>query len=156
MYIPEISLARSIQYGNYKQHLSNALLYIDILKNNIKYIRQFIKLPKNLSFVFRPIRGLEGRAYYIQNKDLTRDYIVEIDIRQNLLSFKNTLLHELVHIEQFSQGRLKDAGTKYFKWRGKEMLVDESSLDAYNQLPWEVEANNRAQLLQEIVFKELI
>lgn len=155
MCVPEISLARSIQYGNYKQHRASAFLYIDILKNNIKYIKEFIKLPKRLSFVFRPIRGAEGMAYYIQHKDSPRDYIVEIDVRQDLPSFKNTLLHELVHIEQFSQGRLKSAGTKYYKWFGREMLIDISSFDAYNQLPWEVEANSRAQLLQEIVFKEL-
>jgi len=155
MSVPEISLARSIQYGNYKQHRTSALLYIDILKNNIKYIKEFIKLPKRLSFVFRPIRGAEGLAYYVQYKYSPRDYIVEIDARQNLLSFKNTLLHELVHIEQFSQGRLKHAGTKYFKWLGREMLIDISSMDAYNQLPWEAEANSRAQSLHEIVFKEL-
>jgi hypothetical protein len=62
------------------------------------------------------------------------------------------MIHELVHIEQFYQGRLKDAGSMHFKWNGKKMLIDTSSLDIYNGLPWEVEANVRAELLSHVVF----
>jgi hypothetical protein len=154
MISPNITLATSVRYGNYKQHLDSALFFIDVLKDNFNDIKQFIKLPKNLNIHFRPIRCAYGRAYYTKVNQFSsaRQYIVEIDARQDLATFKNTLIHELVHIEQFYQGRLKDAGNMHFKWNGKKMLIDTSSLDVYNSLPWEIEANVRAELLSHVVF----
>jgi hypothetical protein len=154
MSLPNITLATSVRYGNYKQHLDSALFFIDILKNSFNDIKLFIKLPKNLVINFRPVKCAFGRAYYLKPNQSSplRKYIVEIDVRQDLETFKNTVVHELVHIEQFYQGRLKDAGSMHFKWNGKKMLIDHSSLDAYNNLPWEIEANTRAELLSKIVF----
>ena len=154
MSLPNITLATSVRYGNYKQHLDCALFFIDILKDSFNDIKQFIKLPKNLNINFRPVRCAFGRAYYVRpsQSSSAKEYIVEIDVRQDLATFKNTMIHELVHVEQFYQGRLKDAGSMYFKWNGKKMLIDTSSLDAYNELPWEIEANVRAELLSHVVF----
>ena len=154
MSLPNITLATSVRYGNYKQHLDSALFFIDILTASFDEIKQFIKLPRNLNINFRPVRDAFGRAFYLKPNQFSsaRNYIVEIDVRQDLATFKNTMIHELVHIEQFYQGRLKDAGDMHFKWNGKKMLIDMSSLDTYNSLPWEIEANVRAELLSEIVF----
>lgn len=155
MSLPNITLATSVRYGNYKKHLDSALFFIDVLTDSFNEIKQFIKLPRNLTINFRPVRGAFGRAFYLKSNLLSsgRDYIVEIDVRQDLETFKNTMIHELVHIEQFYQGRLKEAGDMHFKWNGKKMLIDMSSLDIYNSLPWEIEANVRAELLSEIIFK---
>lgn len=148
-----ITIATSVRYGNYKEHLNNALYFIDIFNDSFSNIKQFIKLPKKLNIIFRPVKGAYGRAYYTKKEDSTsKDYIVELDVRQDPVTYRNTLLHELVHIEQFYQGRLKDAGSMYFKWNGKKMLIDNSSLEVYNELPWEVEANVRAELLSHVVF----
>ncbi len=155
MNLPNITLATSVRYGNYKKHLDSALFFIDVLTDSFNEIKQFIKLPRNLTINFRPVRSAFGRAFYLKPSPLSsgRDYIVEIDVRQDLETFKNTMIHELVHIEQFYQGRLKEAGEMHFKWNGKKMLIDMSSLDIYNSLPWEVEANVRAELLSKIIFK---
>ena len=155
MSLPNITLATSVRYGNYKQHLDSALFFIDVLKDSFNDIKQFIKLPRNLNIVFRTVRDAYGRAFYVKPNVFSesQQYVVEVDVRQDLATFKNTMIHELVHIEQFYQGRLKDAGSMHFKWNGKKMLIDMSSLDIYNSLPWEVEANVRAELLSHVVFK---
>ena len=40
----------------------------------------------------------------------------------------------------------------HFKWNGKKMLIIESDLDLYNALPWEIEANTRADILFKVVY----
>jgi hypothetical protein len=154
MKLPTTTIATSVRYGNYKEHLNNALLLSDVLTKSYKTIKQFIKLPQNLFINFRPIRCAYGRAFYVKSetKKYSKNYVVELDIRQDIDTFKNTLIHELVHIEQFYEGRLKDAGPTHFKWNGKKTFIDTSSLDIYNNLPWEVEANVRAELLSRVVF----
>lgn len=151
---PNITIATSVRYGNYKEYYSHTLYFVNILNDSFEDIKQFIRLPRNLSINFRPVRQAYGRAYFVNTKPFStsRNYIVEIDVRQDLKTFKHTLIHELVHIEQFYQGRLKDAGKMHFKWNGKKILVDNSSLEVYNELPWEVEANTRAELLSHVVF----
>lgn len=154
MSLPKITLATSVRYGSYKTHCVNAFSLIDVVTDNYRDIEQYITLPEDLSINFRPVRNAYGKAFYTKSVLFpnTKEYIVEVDVRQDLDTFKHTLLHELVHIEQFYQGRLKDAGSTHFKWKGKKMLVDTSSMDAYNKLPWEVEANTRAELLMHIIF----
>ena len=154
MKLPSISLATSVRYGNYKEHLTNALFFIDLLADKYNTLKQYIVLPRNLSINFRPVRDAYGRAFYITPtlNSAAREYIVEIDIRQDLKTFKDTIIHELVHIEQFYEGRLKAAGNMHFKWNGKKMLIDTSSTAAYSNLPWELEASNRARLLNRVVF----
>jgi hypothetical protein len=154
MKLPTMAIATSVRYGNYKEHLNNALLLSDVLTKSYKTIKQFIKLPQNLFVNFRPVRDAYGRAFFLKPNphSSAKEYIVELDVRQDVETFKNTLIHELVHIEQFYEGRLKDAGPTHFKWNGKKTFIDTSSLDIYNNLPWEVEANVRAELLSHVVF----
>jgi hypothetical protein len=153
MRLPEITLASSVRYGNYKEHYLNALFLSDILKEKYQTIQDYIDLPKCIKIVFRPVRAAFGRAFYLKsNVERNRQYIVELDVRQDTATFKNTLLHELIHIEQFYQGRLLDAGSMHFKWNGKKTLIDTSNLDAYNNLPWEREAIERSAKLEKVVF----
>ena len=154
MKLPEITLASSVRYGSYKEHYYNALFLSDILKETYGIIKEHIELPQYIKVVFRPIRSAFGRAFYIKSDAArrNREYVVELDVRQDADTFKNTLLHELIHIEQFYQGRLLDAGSMHFKWNGKKTLIDTSNLDAYNNLPWEREAIERASTLERVVF----
>jgi hypothetical protein len=154
MRLPEITLASSVRYGNYKEHYLNALFLSDILKEKYQTIQDYIELPKCIKIVFRPVRAAFGRAFYLKScaERRNREYIVELDVRQDIATFKNTLLHELIHIEQFYQGRLLDAGSMHFKWNGKKTLIDTSNLDAYNNLPWEREAIERSAKLEKVVF----
>ena len=149
-----ITIATSVRYGNYKEHHQNALSFAKVAAAYYEDIKQFIKLPKNVFLHLRPMRDAYGRAFYAKSENTTHGkiYVIELDVRQSFDLFKNTLIHELVHIEQFYQGRLKDAGPMHFKWNGKKTLIDTSTLDVYNNLPWEVEANIRAELLSCVVF----
>lgn len=155
MTLPTMSIAASVRYGNYKEHYQNALLFVDIVAESYKNIKQFIKLPRNISIHFRPVRDAYGRAFFQKpNPDSSaKEYIVEVDVRQDVDTFKNTLIHELVHIEQFYEGRLKEAGPMHFKWNGQKMLIVSSTLELYNALPWEIEANTRADALLKVVYK---
>lgn len=156
MCLPNISIVPSVRYGNYKAFLNNALYCIDILEGSFHAIKQYISLPRNLDIVFRPVRDAYGRAFYTTPKPFSasKQYIVELDVRQDPVTFKDTLIHELVHIEQFYQKRLVDAGPMHFKWKGEKMLVDQSTIEAYNDLPWEIEANNRSKRINAIIFKD--
>jgi hypothetical protein len=154
MKLPEITIASSVRYGNYKEHYLNALFLSDILKEKYEAIKEYIELPRYLKIVFRPVRAAFGRAFYLKSDAArrNREYVVELDVRQDVATFQNTLLHELVHIEQFYQGRLLDAGSMHFKWNGKKTLIDTSNLDAYNNLPWEREAIERSTNLEKVIF----
>lgn len=154
MKLPEITIASSVRYGNYKEHYLNALFLSDVLKEKYETIKEYIELPRFISVVFRPVRAAFGRAFYIKSDAArcNREYVVELDVRQDVSTFQNTLLHELIHIEQFYQGRLLDAGSMHFKWNGKKTLIDTSCLDIYNNLPWEREAIERAAMLEQVVF----
>jgi hypothetical protein len=154
MKLPEITIASSVRYGNYKEHYNNALFLSDIVKEKYNAIKEYIELPQFINIAFRPVRSAFGRAFYIKSDAArrNREYIVELDVRQDMVTFRNTLLHELVHVEQFYQGRLLDAGTMHFKWNGKKTLIDTSNLDAYNNLPWEREAIERSTKLEAVIF----
>lgn len=155
MKLPTITIATSVRYGNYKEHFNNALFFVDTIAQNFNEICNFITLPKKLYIQIRPVRDAFGRAFF--NKSNTnktgKEYFVELDARQDKNTFKDTLLHELVHIEQFYEGRLIDAGPMHFKWGGRKVLIDTSSLDIYNSLPWEREAIERASILKKVIFE---
>ena len=155
MKLPPVTIATSVRYGYYKEHYQNALFFVDTITKKFDEIRNYITLPKKLLINIRPVRDAYGRAFYLKPKPYStaKEYIVEIDARQSRDIFEDTLLHELVHIEQFYEGRLIDAGPMHFKWRGKSVLIDTSSLDIYNNLPWEREAIERASMLKQVIFK---
>ncbi len=157
MSLPNISIATSVRYGNYKQHFDDALFMVHTIVNKYDEIKQHIHLPRGLSIHLRPIRSVYGKAYYTteeKNERSYRSYWMEIDVRQDDETFYDTLLHELVHIEQFYERRLEDPGIpEHFKWKGKVMEIKSCFLEEYNELPWEKEAIERAENLVEIIFK---
>jgi hypothetical protein len=143
----EVSIATSVRYGGYKQHYSKALGFEEVIKDYEVRMRKVINLPANIDVVLRPIRRMYGRASF-RNKH----FKVEIDIRQTYEEFKNTLLHELVHIEQFFEGRLSNDEQGELVWYGKRYRVDMNNLTAYVNLPWEEEAFRRASNLKKYLF----
>ena len=150
--IMQIVIATSIKHGKYKELLS----YADQLKNLVldasKKISKHYNLPE-IIITIRPMREMYGTAHYIHRKGV-KIYKVDISIKQDIQEFKNTLLHELTHIEQFYEGRMKSS-TKVSctKWNGKNINHKTSCIDEYVKLPWEVEAYSRADKLTKKIFK---
>lgn len=147
----KISVAHSVRYGNYKQYLDNVVQFTDILVSNFAAIKEHINLPDNLRIVFKPIRTFHGKAFPMLGKRYSQ-YVVEIDVRLSIEVFVETILHELVHIEQFHEKRLKHTrDLKSFKWNNSKPWPEPRNYDEYTNLPWEVEAVTRSQTIAACV-----
>lgn len=159
--LPEISMATSVRCGTYKAEcFDNALFMVETIVDKWDRINKYIDLPKkNLHMHLRPIRNNYGKAYtFIALEDEVevirhRHFMVEIDVRQDEDTFQDTLLHELIHVEQFYQKRLRSGDTKtQFKWGRNMVDVGKLCYEEYVALPWEQEAATRALKLKKKVF----
>jgi len=82
---------------------------------------------------------------YVDDYNLSgkpREFTLEIYRKQTEEEILKTLAHELVHVRQYSIGDLNEEATL---WQGRLM---ESNL-AYDNQPWEIEANELADILYE-------
>lgn len=157
--VPRITFATSIRYGNYKHYYDYAITLAGLTIENFLEIKKHINLPDKLTIHFRPIKGLWGKSYFTtfkENNRKCREYTVEIDVKQEIETFKDTLLHELVHTEQFYEKRLIAGSfdTDYFKWYNKKISLITKSGEEYDDLPWEREAIERSSKLVKIIFDE--
>lgn len=144
-----IEIATSIKYGSYKQLRSYSENLADRILKFEDIIRQTLNLPDKIHIKLRPIRNALGTARYLIS-DKMKVSSIELDVRQSGKSFDNTLIHELVHAEQFYEDRLAHSDDKkWFKWHGH--YYDLKS-DMYRDLPWESEAYERAEYLTPIIF----
>jgi hypothetical protein len=147
-----VSIANSIRYGNYKQYKD----YSCILENEIELaedkIRNEINLPELIVIKLRPMRNKLGEAVLISHTMTIGS--VELDARQTLPEFRDTLLHELVHIEQFYENRLEQGSNiNFYKWNGIEIFSKPTEYAEYINLPWEREAMKRAAKLVSKIFR---
>ena len=71
-----------------------------------------------------------------------REFTIRVDSTQTLQDMLCTIAHEMVHVNQYARGELKDFSRtiKMCKWKGK--TVDLESLNYYDH-PWEIEAHGR-------------
>jgi len=149
----DVEIVSSVRYGNYKEFLERAKFFEILVNINEKKIRRFINLPEQVKINMRPIRGVFGTAAMFKVKSVTQ-YVVEIDVRQTIDEFCDTLLHELVHIEQYFEGRLKLKSEHFYSiYEGRKIRVVSNKSDEYDDLPWEKEAIKRAAKLKTIVYK---
>lgn len=121
-----------------------------IIEKSLPEFKKLLNLPKGLAFRVAPIKAKRTRGVYIVG-----DKLVEIDPRQKAVDAFTTLAHELVHAEQYHEGRLK---IEYLRghgqvhmWNGEFVTNKGSTYQAYRDQPWEKEAFER----QEILFKEV-
>jgi hypothetical protein len=122
---------------------------MNILDENSSGIIKSLDLPKETEIRCRiiPIKiGAYGLAYYPERENQKR-YRVDVDVRQSKSKFFKTLLHELVHVEQYYNAKLV-MGEKEALWKGRlYKLEDHNNLKEYENQPWEIEANNKAKKL---------
>ena len=144
-----IDIVKSIKYGKYK-HLA---LYAEAVEQRIydyaEIIYDHLNLPEHVYIKLRPIPNALGLARYLEGEQMTVCEI-HLDMRQRLREFDTTLIHELVHAEQYHERRLTySADLNCYMWKGKP--YSEKHFSYYEQ-PWEMEAYDKADLLAPLIF----
>lgn len=139
----KFEIATSIKYGNYKRHLERAQYVIEIIKSHLANLQKEFDFKSNPTIRIRPIRGeTYGRIFDKSNK-------IEIDPRYSFRHIIETIAHELVHSEQYKQGRLVQeydpARFDYMYSWNKMKFRNPRSHKEYWNLPWEIEARARAK-----------
>ena len=88
--------------------------------------------------------GVLGWCSVIDSNSRPRDFEIELQNGMDILSYTETLLHELWHVYQHVKGNLKDKRGKRL-WKG----IDHTETD-YSDQPWEIEAlQMESKLLKE-------
>ena len=74
-----------------------------------------------------------------------REFTIRIDISLPLNEMISTILHEMVHVQQFLSGKLKQPqpGKAVYKRVDYDWEMD------YNDRPWEIEAHTKEKQLAE-------
>ena len=126
-----------------------ALLVATVVNRSIDEFRNFLEFPKDITIRICPIKGQSSGRYFSGEK------LVEISSRLPWDSALEVLAHELVHAEQYMQGRLKKSWMKkkgwVHQWNGNVNTNRGSTYQAYRNQPWEMEAWSRQAELAEKV-----
>ena len=104
-------------------------------------IREILGLKEDDAYVvIGAIKAqLTSGCWYPCKKEARVDYRV-----YTVNSCIETLAHELVHAQQYAQGRLTQK-CGVFHWNDKAMVKHPNSHAKYLALPWEVEARSKAK-----------
>ena len=81
---------------------------------------------------------------------LTGCYMVVIKPTKKLKDIGLTLAHEMVHVKQLAKGILKNKQNGVNIWAGKKY----SKKTAYLDMPWEIEAFSKQELILRRAFEE--
>tara|TARA_R110000824_G_C14763681_1_gene630109 strand:- start:57 stop:512 length:456 start_codon:yes stop_codon:yes gene_type:complete len=132
------TLATSIKYGNYKRLQPRAALVFKWIRFYWDDLKEHFDFDDDVEFHVRPVRGTTYGWYRNKKKK------IEIDPRYSAKKVLDTIAHELVHAEQYKQGRLEwDAAHRQSIWNG-ELHKRGTTHKQYRNRPWEIEARERA------------
>jgi len=110
-------------------------LTFDLLDRAVLFTSEFLQLDVDLLISFEPLKKHQcGFCDYDQDES-----VIVIAKRLSKLETIKTLFHEMVHVKQYTDGRLKQDGV----WLGKKYDCD------YVDLPWEIEAHETEQIMME-------
>lgn len=148
-----VEIATSIKYGNYKAYQSAANELERFIDNATEHLGSMLTLPKFLTIKIRPIKGLT-RGFFRFNDF---DSWIELDPRYSLRTIIDTLMHELVHCEQYTTGKLEFVNGGY-KWMGARYQEAKPSVNytRYRDLPWEEEAFTRQSVLAAEIINRIV
>ena len=132
------TVATSIKYGDYKHLKPSTERIHGLIKDHWRSLCRCFDFDRNVTFHIRPIRGrTRGIAHNTENK-------IEIDPRLTLRKILETIVHELVHMEQYKQGRLKDdLQRNKIYWYSFEFEPSKTFREYFSE-PWEIEARKRS------------
>lgn len=132
-----VTIADSIRYGRYKAYKGNADSIAELIAKALPHARKLLDLPEHLVYHIRPLGGKYNGVY------MNFFSKIELEVRRtNLGSILETIMHELVHAEQFHQGRLKLKSGMYH-WHDEPHKVGNDTYAKYRARPWEAEAFER-------------
>jgi len=146
MVAPNIWMSLSAIYT----HKKTAAVLVEMIQKTLPEFRKLLDVPATVSFRVVPIKAkcTNGR-YYDKSK------VVEIDCRLKWAEGLEVLAHELVHAEQYHQGRLKKkystANGWIHSWNHSKSFNKGSTYTSYRNQPWEQEAWSRQAGLAEQV-----
>jgi hypothetical protein len=108
------------------------------------------RVRKPIFINIRPIRNLSEKAgvYGDCMDEDDREFTIRIDTALPIEDMVSTLLHEMVHVQQYLSGRLK---YKSFNRVVFEKAVYVYDMD-YDSRPWEVEAWQKEQQLKDMYY----
>jgi len=155
----EIKIADAIMYGRLKEYKSRSIMIKDLIVGMLPKAREILDFGDDFGISIRCIRPKSFIAIDGVYSDSRK--VLEINPRVDTLnSVIQTFAHELVHAEQFKQGRLKSDFADVYKqepiwvWEDK-LQVSPSTIkdfESYRKLPWEVEAFDRQNKITEELF----
>ena len=156
-----ISIAQSIKYGHSKWWLKTATELVDLLRSNLEVIDSMLDLPDVVKIKVRPIKGRTLGLWCNLSKTLSVD-----PRRTNMDTIIETVFHELVHTEQYKQGRLQrklnEQERRYEDYwndtpfKRPSTHRTKSGYQRYLDLPWEKEAFEREKTLTVQFIREMI
>lgn len=145
----ECTVAHSLKYGYDGKYADRAKTSIDLIKMVMPIARRLLDIPAHIKVHLKPNR--RANAYY---SHYDRKVVIDPRRCETYVQVIAALMHELVHAEQFKQGRL-ELTVRTMKWMGRPVKQETRDLEKYRSQPWEVEAFRREKELCDLVAKEL-
>lgn len=140
----QVSVSPSLKYGYDKQYTLKSQAVAELFYMAVKCAHKIMKLPSDLRVDLRPLPRKSLNGYYTH-----RLKKVVVDPRKgDLKTLLQTLAHELVHAEQFNDGRFAIAGRSY-QWCGRDVKLESRNYLKYIAQPWEAEAFKRQNGIAE-------
>ena len=140
------NIYRSMQSKYNKKHLPYGERAVNLVIKALPILQKELDLPKDLQIRIASVKG-RIKGWYASGKELAI-----VDYINNGRGVLETLCHELVHAEQYKQGRLR---TEFVKAEYVDFWMDSPVKAAYQARPWELEAFQRQVGLADRVIKQL-
>lgn len=127
-----------VRGGNKHQKALVKLLMPEIVKMLVsKRLANNLSIKVHISPTLRSEENYWATCVWTDNNLKPREFEIEIDGTLKFCNFCTSIVHELIHVKQWSKGEIKEyLRTDKVAWKGRE--VDQST--NYFQLPWEKEA----------------
>lgn len=145
----DLQIAQTAKYNSYYNGRTHIVEHFTV--RLLEKIQEFFpNLPEDIVIKIRPIKSANGK--YTAGTSVGK-FTLELDCRpRNLWKLADTIAHEFCHMQQKHMGKLAmDYSTNKTmrKWvddNGVETLYPrkDKNYQAYLDLPWEVDARNRA------------
>ena len=117
-----------------------------LIEQALPHFRQLLQFPDDIKIRIAGIKGcIRGR--YIWRSSLA---VLDNQLIYKPRELMRVLAHELVHAEQYHQGRLANVLGEY-RWHGEPNKNKGSTYAAYRKRPWEIEAFSRQDELGDHV-----